>query len=103
MLTTKIDPLMKNLENLGLDHLKMVDAQVTYEECGEIGHMGVNCPMVCQVANFVGHSNNSFHPNQGFNFGWNKPVSYWTIDRRVVMGKIATEMSLNSRISLEIS
>jgi hypothetical protein len=35
--------------------------------------MGVNCPMVCQNANFVGHSNNGFHPNQGFHSGWNKP------------------------------
>jgi hypothetical protein len=43
MLTTKIDLLMKKLENLSLDHLKMVDARVTCEECGEIGHMGINC------------------------------------------------------------
>jgi hypothetical protein len=33
MLTAKIDLLMKKLENLGLDQLKMVDAQVTCEEC----------------------------------------------------------------------
>jgi hypothetical protein len=32
MLTTKIDLLMKKLENLGLNHLKMVDAHVTCEE-----------------------------------------------------------------------
>jgi hypothetical protein len=35
--------------------------------------MGINCPMVYQDANFVGHSNNGYHPNQGFNAGWNKP------------------------------
>jgi hypothetical protein len=35
ILTTKIDLLMKKLENLSLDHLKMVDAQVTCEECKE--------------------------------------------------------------------
>jgi hypothetical protein len=46
MLTTKIDLLMKKLENLGLDHLKMVDARVTCEECEETGHMGINCPKV---------------------------------------------------------
>jgi hypothetical protein len=73
MLTTKIDLLMKKLENPGLDHLKMVDARVTCEECGEIGHMGVNFLTVYQNANFVGHSNNSFHLNQGFNSRWNKP------------------------------
>jgi hypothetical protein len=53
ILTTKIDLLMKNLGILGLDHLKMVDARVTCEECGEIGHMGVNCPTVCQDANLL--------------------------------------------------
>jgi hypothetical protein len=29
MLTTKIDLLMKKLEDLSLDHLKMVDARMT--------------------------------------------------------------------------
>jgi hypothetical protein len=73
MLTAKIDLLIKKLENLGLNHLKMADARVTCEECGEMGHMGINCPMVSQDVNFVGNSNNDFCPNQGFNAGWNKP------------------------------
>jgi hypothetical protein len=73
MLTAKIDLLMKKLENSGLDHLKMVDARVTYEECRETGHMDLNCPMVCQDANFVGHSNNGFCLNQSLNSRWNKP------------------------------
>jgi hypothetical protein len=73
MLTAKIDLLMKKLKDPGLDHLKMVDAWVTCEECGERGHMVFNCPIVCQDANFVGHSNNGFCLNQGFNSGWNKP------------------------------
>jgi hypothetical protein len=73
MLTAKIDLLMKKLENLGLDHLKMADARVMCEECRETGHMGTNCPTVPQDVNFVGNSNNGFHPNQGFNAGWNKP------------------------------
>jgi hypothetical protein len=38
-----------------------------------MGHMGINFPMVPQGVNFVGNSNNGFHPNQGFNVGWNKP------------------------------
>jgi hypothetical protein len=53
MLTAKIDIRMKKLENPGLDHLKMVDARVTCEECRETCHMGVNCPTVCQDANFL--------------------------------------------------
>jgi hypothetical protein len=73
MLTAKIDLLMKKLENPGLDQLKMVDARVTSEECGETGHMGINYPTVPQDVNLVGNSNNGFCPNQGFNAGWNKP------------------------------
>jgi hypothetical protein len=64
---------MKKLEDLSLDHLKMVDARMMCEECEEMGHMGVNCPMVYQDVNFVGNSNNDFRLNQGFNKGWNKP------------------------------
>jgi hypothetical protein len=46
MLTTKIDLLMKKLENPDLDHLKMVNARVTCEECGEIYHMDIHYPTV---------------------------------------------------------
>ncbi len=35
--------------------------------------MSVNCSTVCPDANFVGHSNNGFRLNHGFNSGWNKP------------------------------
>jgi hypothetical protein len=73
MFTAKIDLLMKKLENPGFDHLKMADARVTCEDCGETGHMGINCPTVPQDVNFVDNSNNGFCPNQGFNAGWNKP------------------------------
>jgi hypothetical protein len=71
MLTTMIDILMKKLENPGLDHLKMVDARVTCEECRETCHMGINCLIVSQDVNFVGNNNNGFHPNQGFSARWN--------------------------------
>jgi hypothetical protein len=64
---------LKRLENSGLDHLKILDARVMHEECRETCHMGMNCLMVSQDVNFVGNSNNGFHPNQGFNAGWNKP------------------------------
>jgi hypothetical protein len=42
MLTTKID-LTKKIENLGLDHLKMVVARVTCGKCREMGNMGIKC------------------------------------------------------------
>jgi hypothetical protein len=73
MLNAKIDLFMKKLQNSGVDHLKIIDARVTCEECGETGHMGFNCPAVPQDVNFIGNSNNDFHPNQGFSAEWNKP------------------------------
>jgi hypothetical protein len=63
---------MKKLENPGLDHLKIVDARVTCEECREIGHISINCPTVSQDVNFIDNSNSGFRPNQCFNAGWNK-------------------------------
>jgi hypothetical protein len=73
MLTAKIDLLLKKLENLGRDHLKMVAARVMCVECGETCHIGINCSTVSQDVNFFGNCNNGFCPNQGFNVGWNKP------------------------------
>jgi hypothetical protein len=99
MLTAKIGLLMKTLENPGLNHLKMVDARVTCEECREIGHIGINYPTVSQDVNFIGNSNNGFCPNQGFNAGLNKPSFCLTTASRVVMGRISAEMSPLSKIS----
>jgi hypothetical protein len=45
MLTAKIDLLMKKHEHSGLDDVKMVDARLTCEECGETCHIGIKCPM----------------------------------------------------------
>jgi hypothetical protein len=72
MLTAKIDIVMKKLEDLGLDGPKMVDSCMKCEECRETSHMGINFLAVCQDMNFVGNSN-GFHPDQGFNSGWDKP------------------------------
>jgi hypothetical protein len=46
MVTAKINLLMKKLENSSLDHLKMVDARLTCEECRETGH---NCLTVSEA------------------------------------------------------
>jgi hypothetical protein len=102
MLTAAIDLLMKKLENLGLNHLKMVDARVTCEECGEIGHMGINCLTVPHDVNFVGNSNNSFVLIKASMLGGTNPVSYSITANKVVMGRISTEMSPLSEISLGI-
>jgi hypothetical protein len=42
MLTTKIDLLMKKLEDPSFDHLKIADFRMMCEECGETSHMGIH-------------------------------------------------------------
>jgi hypothetical protein len=66
MLTTMIDLLIEKLENPSLDHLKMIDARVTCEECGKTGHISVNCPMVCQDAYFFLSLQQWFSSELGF-------------------------------------
>jgi hypothetical protein len=99
MLTAKIDLLMRKLENPGLNHLKMVDARVTCEECREIGHMGIHCPIVSQDVNFIGNSNNDFFLIKASMLGGTNTVSCLTTANNVVMGRISTEISPLSEIS----
>jgi hypothetical protein len=103
MLTAKIDLLMKKLENSGLDHIKMVDAQVTCEECRETGHMGINCPTVSQDVNFIGNSNNGFILSKASMLGGTNPVSRLTTANKVVWGRTTTEVNLLSKILFGIS
>jgi hypothetical protein len=93
MLTSKIDLLMKKLENPGLDHLRMVDARVTCEECGETGHMGIHCPMVSQDITFVGNSNNGLILIKASMVGGTNPISRLTTANKVVWGRTSTEVN----------
>jgi hypothetical protein len=103
MLTTKIDLLMKKLENLVLDHHKMVDAQLTCEEHGETGHMCINNQTVPQDVIFVGNTNNGFRSNQGFNARWNKLSFLFNNRQQGSMGRTSTEVNLLSKILFGIS
>jgi hypothetical protein len=103
MLTSKINLLMKKLENPGLDHLRMVDARVTCEECGETGPMGIHCPMVSQDITFVGNSNNGLILIKASMVGGTNPISRLTTANKVVWGRTSTEVNLLSRILFGVS
>jgi hypothetical protein len=103
MLNAKIDLLMKKLKDSSLDNLKMVDAHMTCEECGETGHMDVNCPTVHQDVNFVGNSSNGFLLNQGFNSRWNKSNFPFDNCQQGVNSRISTGMIPLLEILSEIS
>jgi hypothetical protein len=112
MLTAKIDLLMKKLENSGLDHLKMVDARVTCEECGETGHMGINCLTLSHDVNFFGISNNGFCHNEGFNAKWNKPSlpldnrqqggMGWNFNRSEPKDIVQDQLRINSEVGKKL-
>ena len=72
LLSAKIDLLMKRLEEQGNEKKEVMhihDSRMTYEECGNTGHSGNNCPEIQEDVNFVNNSN-YFHPQQ--NQGWNQ-------------------------------
>jgi hypothetical protein len=103
MHTAKIDLLMKKIENPDLDYLKMVDARVTGEECGETCHMGINCPMVPRMSTLLVIPTMVFILIKASMFGGMNLVSRSTTANKVVWGKTSTEVNLLSRIVSEIS
>ena len=70
MLSTKMDLLMKRLEEWANEKQEIMhihDSHMTCEEYGNTGQLGNNCPKTHEDVNFV--SNNYFCPQQ--NQGWN--------------------------------
>ena len=70
MLSTKMDLLIKKLEDRANEKQEVMhihDSRIACEECGNTGHSGNNCPKIHEDVNFV---NNYFRPQQ--NQGWNQ-------------------------------
>jgi len=65
MLAAKIDLLMKRLDgqdtNPTTSTVQAIDSRITCEECGNVGHMGINCPRTQEDASFI---NNGFRQQQ---------------------------------------
>jgi hypothetical protein len=73
-LSAKMDLLMKRLDERADEKNEVMhihDSHMTYEECGDIGHSGSNCPELQEDVNYL--NNNYYyyyHPQQ--NQGWNQ-------------------------------
>jgi hypothetical protein len=71
LLAAKIDLLMKRFDGQATDPttvtIQAIDSRMTCEECGNVGHMGINCPGTQEDASFI---NNGFRQQQHGN-GWN--------------------------------
>jgi hypothetical protein len=62
MMPTKMDLLMKKLEDWAIEKKEVIyinDSRMTCEECGNIGHSGSNCP---EFQEDVNHINNNYRP-----------------------------------------
>ena len=73
MLTAKMDLLMKKFEETAIEKkevMQILDSRMTCEECGNTGHMGINCPELQEDVNFINNNNNNYRPQQ--NQGWNQ-------------------------------
>jgi hypothetical protein len=71
MLSTKMDLLMKKLEDRANEKQEVMhihDSRMTCEECENTRHSGNNCPKTHEDVNFI--NNNYFRPQQ--NQGWNQ-------------------------------
>jgi hypothetical protein len=73
MLTAKMDLLMKKLEApSNMETAKIMDARMTCEVCGNVGHSRNDCPETREESCFINNGNtNGFRNNNYNNQGWN--------------------------------
>jgi hypothetical protein len=65
MLSAKINLLMKRLdERVGEKNevMHIHDSRMTCEECGDIGHSGINCLELQEDVNYLNNNNYYYHP-----------------------------------------
>jgi hypothetical protein len=73
MITAKMDLLMKKLEaSTNMETTKIINAHMTCEVCGNVGHSGNDCIETREEANFIDNGNNNGFCNNNYNNqGWN--------------------------------
>jgi hypothetical protein len=63
---------MKKLEprdTMKKEVMHLSDSRMTCEECGDVGHSGVNCLEFQEDVNYINNKNNNYHPQQN---QWNQ-------------------------------
>jgi hypothetical protein len=66
MVSAKLDLIMKKLEardTMKKEVMHISDSRMTCEECGDVGHSGVNCLEFQEDVNYI-NNNNNYHPQQ---------------------------------------
>jgi hypothetical protein len=69
MLATKVDLLMKKLEaSSNVETTKIMDARMTCNVCGNVGHSGNDCPKTREEPSFINNDNNNGFRNKNNNY-----------------------------------
>jgi hypothetical protein len=78
MIAAKMDLLMKKLEaSSDMEPAKIMDAHMTCEVCGNVGHSGNDCLETREDASFLNNGNtNGFRNNNYNNQGWNSRPNF---------------------------
>jgi hypothetical protein len=66
MVSAKLDLIMKKLEardTMKKEVMHISASRMTCEECGDVGHSGVNCLEFQEDVNYI-NNNNNYHPQQ---------------------------------------
>jgi hypothetical protein len=61
MVFVKLDLIMKKLQardTMKKEVMHISDSRMTYEEYGDVGHLGVNCPEFQEDVNYINNNNN---------------------------------------------
>jgi hypothetical protein len=78
IITAKMDLHMKKLEaSTNMETAKVMDAHMTCEVCGSVGHSGNDCLETREEASFINNGNNNrFHNNNYTNQRWNSRPNF---------------------------
>jgi hypothetical protein len=78
MIAAKMDLLMKKLEaSSNMETAKIMDAHMTCEVCGNVGHSGNDCVETRKEDSFTNNGNNNGFRNNNFNNqGWNSRPNF---------------------------
>jgi CCR4-NOT transcriptional regulation complex NOT5 subunit len=64
MMSAKLDLIIKKLEEQDIEKKEVMhinDSRMTYEECGDVGYSGNNCPIIQEDVSYI-NNNNSYRP-----------------------------------------
>jgi hypothetical protein len=78
MIAIKIDLLMKKLDaSTNMETVNIMEAHMTCEGCGNLGHLGNDCLETREEASFINNGNNNgFRNNNYNNQGWNSRSNF---------------------------